>query len=85
LARAPAGVAGLLPAYEAAWLRLWDRFRVNLHADRDTQLMLNLHVFHLLQTISPHTAELDAGSPPADCTARATAGTYSRTSCSSCR
>jgi hypothetical protein len=27
------------------------------------QLALNLHVFHILQTISPHTAALDAGVP----------------------
>lgn len=63
LARAPAGVAGLLPDHEAAWTRLWDRFHVSLHADRDTQLVLNLHLFHILQTISPHTAQLDAGVP----------------------
>jgi trehalose/maltose hydrolase-like predicted phosphorylase len=61
LTRAPTGVAGLLPPHEAEWQRLWDRFQVNLHADRDTQLVLNLHVFHLLQTISLHTAELAAG------------------------
>ncbi|WP_344253225.1 glycosyl hydrolase family 65 protein [Pseudonocardia hydrocarbonoxydans] len=61
LTRAPGGVTGLLPGHEAAWGRLWDRFQVRLHADRDTQLVLNLHLFHLLQAISPHTAGLDAG------------------------
>lgn len=61
LARAPVGVNGLLPGHEMAWDRLWRRFRIDIDADRDTQLVLNLHVFHLLQTISPHTAELDAG------------------------
>jgi trehalose/maltose hydrolase-like predicted phosphorylase len=63
LARSPAGVAGLLPGHEAAWGRLWSRFGVDLDADRDTQLVLNLHAFHLLQAISPHTAEVDAGVP----------------------
>ena len=63
LDRSPAGVTGLLPEHEAAWERLWQRFQVTPDADRDTRLVLNLHLFHLLQAISPHTAELDAGVP----------------------
>lgn len=56
-------VAGVLERHQAAWRRLWDQFSVVLDADRLSQLVLNLHVFHLLQSISPHTAELDAGVP----------------------
>lgn len=63
LTRAEGGFDGLLPAHEAAWRRLWDGFAVDLDADAETRLVLNLHVFHLLQAISPHTAGLDAGVP----------------------
>ncbi len=63
LSHAPAGVTGLLPAHEQAWARLWDRFGVDLGADRQTQLVLNLHVFHLLQSVSEHTTDVDAGVP----------------------
>ena len=56
-------LASLLPAHTQAWRHLWDRFAVEIDADTVTQLELNLHVFHLLQTLSPHTAELDAGVP----------------------
>ncbi|QSR30609.1 family 65 glycosyl hydrolase [Nocardioides sp. S5] len=63
LAWAPNGLGDLLPAHEAAWQRLWDRFAIELDADRQTQLTLNLHLFHLLQSLSPHTAGLDAGVP----------------------
>jgi trehalose/maltose hydrolase-like predicted phosphorylase len=64
LRRAPVGVAGLLPRHVAAWSRLWDRFAINLDAaNAQSQLALNLHVFHLLQAVSPHTAGLDAGVP----------------------
>ncbi|RPF28252.1 beta-phosphoglucomutase family hydrolase [Georgenia muralis] len=63
LKRAAGGLAGLLPAHEAAWARLWDRFAIELDADRQTQLVLNLHVFHLLQSVSAHTADVDAGVP----------------------
>ncbi|HEX6758837.1 MAG TPA: beta-phosphoglucomutase family hydrolase [Propionibacteriaceae bacterium] len=63
LAQAPHGLDDLLPDHETAWSRLWQRFAIQLDADRTTQLVLNLHVFHLLQSVSPHTAELDAGVP----------------------
>ncbi|MBF4992576.1 HAD-IA family hydrolase [Arthrobacter gandavensis] len=63
LARAPQDFAAALAAHEAAWKRLLHLFSFNLHADGETQLVLNLHVFHLLQVLSPHTAELDAGVP----------------------
>ena len=63
LARAPARFNDLLAPHEAAWRRLQRLFTVELDADPQSQLILNLHVFHLLQTITPHTAELDVGVP----------------------
>jgi len=63
LTGASTGFGDLLPDHEAAWQRLWDRFAIELDADRQTQLTLNLHLFHLLQSLSPHTADLDAGVP----------------------
>ncbi|MCR8670237.1 beta-phosphoglucomutase family hydrolase [Agrococcus sp. HG114] len=63
LAERAGDVAVLLERHEAAWRRLWRPFGVTLGADAHSQLVLNLHVFHLLQTLSPHTAGLDAGVP----------------------
>lgn len=60
---APAGFDDLLPAHAAAWVRLWERFGVDLDVDTQTRLVLNLHVFHLLQILSAHTADLDVGVP----------------------
>ncbi|GAA3510454.1 beta-phosphoglucomutase family hydrolase [Georgenia daeguensis] len=59
----PGGFGDLLPAHEEAWARLWERFGVALEADTQTRLVINLHVFHLLQSLSAHTAALDAGVP----------------------
>ncbi len=56
-------LAGLLPAHEQAWRQLWDRFAIDIDAGPATALQLNLHMFHLLQTLSVHTAGLDAGVP----------------------
>jgi len=63
LSRVHGGFAGLLEAHEAAWRRLWGDFRIELDAERDVQLVLNLHSYHLLTVISPHTVEVDAGVP----------------------
>jgi hypothetical protein len=62
LADAPGGFAGLLERHEGAWRRVWAYFGIALDADRDAQLVLNLHVYHLLAAISPHTAEAWRGS-----------------------
>lgn len=57
------GFDALLGPNTEAWRWLWQRFRVDL-ADGDPQRRaVTLHVFHLLQTLSPHTEELDAGVP----------------------
>lgn len=42
---------------------MWSRFGVTIDADPHEQLILNLHLFHLLQSYSTHTAQLDAGVP----------------------
>ncbi|MEV7011390.1 glycoside hydrolase family 65 protein [Streptosporangium sp. NPDC051022] len=52
----------LLKRHVRAWDRLWQRAHVPAE-DVDVQQILNLYVFHLLQTTSPHLAELDAGLP----------------------
>lgn len=63
LATVPGGFEDLLPVHEIAWARLWLRFGIQLDSDTQTQLVINLHVFHLLQSLSVHTADLDAGVP----------------------
>lgn len=54
----------LLRPHTEAWEYLWRRFRIGTR-DGGTggQLPVNVHVFHVLQTLSVHTADLDAGIP----------------------
>ncbi|MDS1272372.1 glycosyl hydrolase family 65 protein [Lipingzhangella sp. LS1_29] len=52
----------LVERHTVAWRHLWRRCGVEV-ADQETQRAVNLHVFHLLQTLSPHTADLDVGVP----------------------
>ena len=55
------GFPALLDSHVAAWARLWRRADVQVPGEAGR--VLRLHLFHVLQTLSPHTAELDVGVP----------------------
>ena len=53
----------LLNSQSHNWTRLWERFDIELAAEDRIQLVLRLHIFHLLQTTSPNVIDLDVGVP----------------------
>jgi alpha,alpha-trehalase len=58
--------ASLLTPHALAWEHLWQRFDIRMaEQDQTAQSLckLRLHIFHLLQTASPHTMDLDVGVP----------------------
>jgi trehalose/maltose hydrolase-like predicted phosphorylase len=58
--RAP-GFDALLASHRTAWNQLWRRAQLDVPGDAGR--ILRLHLFHVLQTLSPHTADLDVGVP----------------------
>jgi len=60
----------LLRDHARAWDQLWRRFDLEIEPEtgKDGEgrigAILHLHLFHLLQTSSPHTMDLDVGVPP---------------------
>ena len=68
-ARRAVGQAGrfdaLLAAHELAWRQIWDDCDIRLENDvkQHIGLKLRLHIFHLLQSASVHTGDLDVGVP----------------------
>ncbi|MDH6566103.1 trehalose/maltose hydrolase-like predicted phosphorylase [Streptomyces sp. SAI-117] len=58
--RAP-GFEELLESHLTAWDQLWRR--ADLDVPGESGRILRLHLFHVLQTLSPHTADLDVGVP----------------------
>jgi trehalose/maltose hydrolase-like predicted phosphorylase len=46
-----------------AWDELWSVCDVQVPKDDRVQLLLRMHIAHILQVCSPHTADLDAGVP----------------------
>jgi trehalose/maltose hydrolase-like predicted phosphorylase len=53
----------VLARHELAWDHLWVRCDVEIDGPVRAALILRLHVFHLLQTVSPHSIDLDVGIP----------------------
>ncbi|MFC5638535.1 glycoside hydrolase family 65 protein [Streptomyces bullii] len=58
--RAP-GFDDLLASHRTAWAQLWRRAELDVPGEAGG--ILRLHLFHVLQTLSPHTADLDVGVP----------------------
>jgi trehalose/maltose hydrolase-like predicted phosphorylase len=46
-----------------AWDELWSACDMRIPRDEGVQLLIRLHISHVLQVCSPHTADLDAGVP----------------------
>ncbi|MFJ4245672.1 glycoside hydrolase family 65 protein [Streptomyces iakyrus] len=55
------GFEDLLVSHRTAWDQLWRRAELDVPGEAGA--ILRLHLFHVLQTLSPHTAELDVGVP----------------------
>lgn len=53
------GFPALVDSHAAAWARLWRGADVQVPGEAGC--VLRLHLFHVLQTLSPHTAGLDVG------------------------
>lgn len=55
--------AGLRDDYARAWEGLWRRFAVEVDGEAEEVLAVRAHLVHVLQTLSPHTIDCDAGVP----------------------
>jgi trehalose/maltose hydrolase-like predicted phosphorylase len=54
----------LLQSHILSWKHIWERFNIHVEGNGPRTLMvLHLHLFHLLQTVSEHTMDLDVGVP----------------------
>ncbi|MGA1864548.1 MAG: trehalose-phosphatase [bacterium] len=55
----------LLKSHIHSWEHLWERCQISVESDgRRMAQILNLHIFHLIQTVSVHSLDLDIGVPP---------------------
>ncbi len=53
----------LMDRHVLAWDHQWSRCDLETGADDRTQMVLRLHLFHLMQTVSDHSVDLDVGIP----------------------
>ena len=56
----------LVKLHRSAWKHLWAECGIEIETEADSQvaMKLRLHIFHLLQTASAHSIDLDVGIPP---------------------
>ncbi len=64
----PAGFDDLLETHVVAWELLWHKFDVKVELDNKgtqqyTQKIIRLYIFHLLQSSSVHSLDIDVGMP----------------------
>ncbi len=51
--------------HEKGWAHMWRKYQIYVEGDhKRISQVLNLHILHLLQTVSSHTIDLDVGVPP---------------------
>lgn len=53
----------LLRSHETAWVPLWRRCDIQIEPAKQEQLILRLHIFHMLQTVNLNTIGRDVGIP----------------------
>jgi trehalose/maltose hydrolase-like predicted phosphorylase len=53
----------ILEHHKHSWKRLWRRADIGISGGSQNQQLLRLHIFHILQTVSPNTVGLDVGVP----------------------
>ena len=53
----------LFKIHTAEWKNLWEKFDIKISGDDYLQMVLRLHMLHLLQTASIHNTKIDAGLP----------------------
>jgi alpha,alpha-trehalase len=55
--------AELERGHQFAWAHLWERCNIEMGRDANALRILRIHQLHVLQTLSPHTADIDVGVP----------------------
>jgi trehalose/maltose hydrolase-like predicted phosphorylase len=55
--------AALCASQSAAWQHLWQRWQLHVDGHPHHTTALRLHMFHILQTISPRSCDVDASVP----------------------
>lgn len=53
----------ILEKSEKAWKAIWDKIDIQIEGDDKSQMLMRLHLYHLMVTASPNNATIDAGIP----------------------
>ncbi|NOR76048.1 MAG: beta-phosphoglucomutase, partial [Draconibacterium sp.] len=48
---------------ETEWQKIWDKIDIQIEGDPKSQMLIRLHLYHLMVTASPNNVNIDAGIP----------------------
>ncbi len=48
---------------EIEWKKIWDKIDIQIEGDPKSQMLIRLHLYHLMVTASPNNVTIDAGIP----------------------
>ncbi len=48
---------------ETEWNKIWDKIDIQIKGDPKSQMLIRLHLYHLMVTASPNNVDIDAGIP----------------------
>ncbi len=51
----------ILNESELAWKKIWDKIDIQIDGDPKSQMLIRLHLYHLMVSASPHNKNIDAG------------------------
>ena len=53
----------VLDESKSAWEKIWKKIDIQVDGDKKSQMLIRLHLFHLMVTASPNNTAIDAGIP----------------------
>ncbi len=53
----------ILTESEKEWKKIWDKIDIQIEGDLKSQMLVRLHLYHLMVTASPNNVNIDAGIP----------------------
>ncbi|NOR74650.1 MAG: beta-phosphoglucomutase [Draconibacterium sp.] len=53
----------ILKESEFEWAKIWEKIDIQIEGDTKSQMLIRLHLYHLMVTASPNNVNIDAGIP----------------------
>ena len=63
LVKSVGSFSSILNKSETEWEKIWEKIDIQIEGDPKSQMLIRLHLYHLMVTASPNNVNIDAGIP----------------------